>query len=598
MEPSRVVITKMLCPANAEVPKIFTAVGRAAAVTTGDASDPDAPAALFDEILGLMDVSAVEKSSRAGRDWRETGGIPLVVCTTEEADETVALRATVAQLQAELAQLKTLPAASTGGGGAAPETKSGAVKVNPLIDGDDAAEDGIDGIAPDGITLYTREEVETMKNKLDATSTYLGLETVNLHDIDENLKVETAALEDAKANGRYTRTIAGRIAAEQKGHADQSATVGWVKGTLSTLRSEFGAKIMPQALLGQKKYADAFAAALARAGAGASVERLAKVLAGIKCVPTASSGGGGGAGSSGKIKAGRQPLDGKTMPELQQTGLVEMKKLWVNAALPALKRAGVEFEGGFCEFVKDPARAFEKALRYDGDKTNVSDYGRGTAGLSTLQGIEAFMLAFLELLEANGYELATLKNTLNPAVDVTKSMGYRNILLNIRCPGSKHVVELQVNLKSIETIKHGRYGHVTYALLRACGYGNRVTFSGAFNAAMASAVSSGRALKLDVSSTVWTEADVAGLQEAMASPACRVTEIEARVMKPDGDDKVKLAAVAALTRAACATESVTMLKYVCVCVCVCVCRWLCTRVRVLGGCFVYLAALRLCRGTV
>lgn len=593
MEPSKVVITKMLCPANAEVPKIFTAVGRAAAVTTGDASDPDAPAALFDEILGLMDVSAVEKSSRAGRDWRETGGIPLVVCTTEEADETVALRATVAQLQAELAQLKTLPATSTGGGGAAPETKSGAAKATPLIDGDDAAEDGI---APDGITLYTREEVETMKDKLDATSTYLGLETVNLHDIDENLKVETAALEDANANGRATNFIEDRIAAEQKGHDDQSATVGWVKGTLSTLRSEFGAKIMPQALRGQKKYADAFAAALARAGAGASVERLAQVLAGIECVPTASSGGGGGAGSSGKIKAGRQPLDGKTMPELQQTGLVEMEKLWVNAALPALKRAGVEFEGGFCEFVKDPARAFEKALRYDGDKTNVSDYGRGTAGLSTLQDIEAFMLAFLELLEANGYELATLKNTLNPAVDVTKSMGYRNILLNIRCPGSMHVVELQVNLKSIETIKHGRYGHVTYALLRACGYGNRVTFSGAFNAAMASAVSSGRALKLDVSQTVWTEADVAGLQEAMASPACRVTEIKATYMKPNGDDKVKIAAVAALTRAACATASVTMLRYVCVCVCVC--GWLCTRVRVWGGCFVYLAALRLCRGTV
>lgn len=591
MEPSKVVITKMLCPANAEVPKIFTAVGRAAAVTTGDASDPDAPAALFDEILGLMDVSAVEKSSRAGRDWRETGGIPLVVCTTDEADETVALRATVAQLQAELAQLKTLPAASTGGGGAAPETKTGAAKATPLIDGDDAAEDGI---APDGITLYTREEVETMKDKLDATSTYLGLETVNLHDIDENLKVETAALEDAKANGRVTNTIARRIKVEQEGRADQSATVGWVKGTLSTLRSEFGAKIMPQALRGQKKYADAFAAALARAGAGASVERLAKVLAGIECVPTASSGGGGGAGSSGKIKEGRQPLDGKTMPELQQTGLVEMKKLWVNAALPAFKRAGVEFDGGFCEFVKDPARAFEKALRYDGDKTNVSDYGRGTAGLSTLQDIEAFMLAFLELLEANGYELATLKNTLNPAVDVTKSMGYRNILLNIRCPGSKHVVELQVNLKSIETIKHGRYGHVTYALLRACGYGNRVTFSGAFNAAMASAVSSGRALKLDVSSTVWTEADVAGLLEAMASPACRVTEITAKYMKPDGDDKVKIAAVAALARAACATASVTMLEYVCVYAY----AGGCVHEFVFGGaCFVYLAALRLCRGT-
>eukprot|EP00729_Bicosta_minor_P022645 gene22645-2307_t len=442
-------------------------------------------------------------------------------------------------------------AAAAAAAAAALKTKTGAVKANPLFDGDDAAEDGV---APDGITLYTREEVETMKDKLVATSTYLGLETVNLHDIDENLKVETAALEDAKANGRFTSTIEGRIDAEQNVHADQSATVGWVKGTLSTLRSEFGAKIMPQALLGQKKYADAFAAALARAGAGASVERLAKVLAGIECVPTAS-GGGGGAGSSGKIKAGRQPLDGKTMPELQQTGLVEMKKLWVNAALPALKRAGVEFDGGFCEFVKDPARAFEKALRYDGDKTNVSDYGRGTAGLSTLQDIEAFMLAFLELLEANGYELATLKNTLNPAVDVTKSMGYRNILLNIRCPGSKHVVELQVNLKSIETIKHGRYGHVTYALLRACGYGNRVTFSGAFNAAMASAVSSGRALKLDVSSTVWTEADVAGLQEAMASPACRVTEITAKYMKPDGGDKVKIAAVAALARAACATAS-------------------------------------------
>jgi hypothetical protein len=46
------------------------------------------------------------------------------------------------------------------------------------------------------------------------------------------------------------------------------------------------------------------------------------------------------------VKAGRQPADGKTLPELQRTGVAEAQLLWEKVVVPVAKEAGVSFAGG------------------------------------------------------------------------------------------------------------------------------------------------------------------------------------------------------------------------------------------------------------
>jgi hypothetical protein len=252
------------------------------------------------------------------------------------------------------------------------------------------------------------------------------------------------------------------------------------------------------------------------------------------------------------VKAGRQPADGKTLPELQRTGVAEAQLLWEKVVVPVAKEAGVSFAGGYCPFDKEAGRAYQKALRYDGDPANVSDYGRGTATFQSMHDIHSFVVPFLKELEAQGYEVATIKNTLDSTKEVLGAIGYRNMLFNVRAPGSGHVLEMQVNLATIEAIKHGILGHINYELLRKCGVGDRTEYTGVFSEDLVAAVESGRALKLVLNSTEWSEPDAIRLGVALASPSSRVHEITANAMKGEG----KVAAVMAIAKAAFAAGTV------------------------------------------
>ena len=100
---SKEVVVRIVCPADAVIPAIFTGVARAA--TT---EDPSNPAALLEEMVELMDASVVGDSSGSGSRWHANaaGGIPIVckpVLATADDDEKDAI---IARLKAENARLR------------------------------------------------------------------------------------------------------------------------------------------------------------------------------------------------------------------------------------------------------------------------------------------------------------------------------------------------------------------------------------------------------------------------------------------------------------------------------------------------------------
>ena len=403
--------------------------------------------------------------------------------------------------------------------------------------------------ANSGTPTVPVKTIKLLISKMDAMYSHLGQNMMKLRDNQTNLASQQKALEVAKEQGHDASMPEKRIKEEQAKCDAQAAKVEGIATDLELLRSESIKQVMPQAKRGQETY-DA-AAATAFKQDRQEVDALASLLAGIECVPTAPVANAATAGEN-KVKAGRQPADGKTLPELQRTGVAEAQLLWEKVVVPVAKEAGVSFAGGYCEFEKEAGRAYQKALRYDGDPANVSDYGRGTATFESMHDIHSFVEPFLKELEAQGYEVATIKNTLDPTKEVLGAIGYRNVLFNVRAPGSGHVLEMQVNLATIEAIKHGILGHINYELLRKCGVGDRTEYTGVFSEDLVAAVESGRALKLVLDQTEWSEPDAIRLGVALASPSSRVHEITAEYMK--GKDKV--AAVVAIAKAAFAAGTV------------------------------------------
>ena len=64
-----------------------------------------------------------------------------------------------------------------------------------------------------------------------------------------------------------------------------------------------------------------------------------------------------------------------------------------------------------------------------------------------------------------GFEVLLIKNRLMLAFDASVSGGYRDLLLNLRCLATGHIVELQITLKGLIDVKAGG-GHANYAIAR------------------------------------------------------------------------------------------------------------------------------------
>ena len=84
-----------------------------------------------------------------------------------------------------------------------------------------------------------------------------------------------------------------------------------------------------------------------------------------------------------------------------------------------------------------------------------------------------------------GFEVLLIKNRLMLAFDASVSGGYRDLLLNLRCFETGHIVELQITLKGLIDVKAGS-GHANYAIARVHRLFERDTYryEGALGAAV------------------------------------------------------------------------------------------------------------------
>ena len=85
-----------------------------------------------------------------------------------------------------------------------------------------------------------------------------------------------------------------------------------------------------------------------------------------------------------------------------------------------------------------------------------------TVQCKTLKDVKAV----LEMLRSHaGFEVLLIKNRLMLAFDASVSGGYRDLLLNLRCVATGHIVEVQITLKGLIDVKAGG-GHANYAIAR------------------------------------------------------------------------------------------------------------------------------------
>jgi hypothetical protein len=101
--------------------------------------------------------------------------------------------------------------------------------------------------------------------------------------------------------------------------------------------------------------------------------------------------------------------------------------------------------------------------------------------------------AVLKLLKMHkGFAVLLIKDRLMLAFDASVSGGYRDLLLNLRCVATGHIVELQITLKGLMEVKAGG-GHASYAIARVHGLFERRTYryEGALGAAVLEGVRCG-----------------------------------------------------------------------------------------------------------
>jgi hypothetical protein len=94
--------------------------------------------------------------------------------------------------------------------------------------------------------------------------------------------------------------------------------------------------------------------------------------------------------------------------------------------------------------------------------------------------------AVLKMLRLHkGFAVLLIKNRLMLAFDASVSGGYRDLLLNLRCLATGHIVELQITLKGLIEVKASG-GHASYAIARVHGLFERGTYryEGALGAAV------------------------------------------------------------------------------------------------------------------
>ena len=137
--------------------------------------------------------------------------------------------------------------------------------------------------------------------------------------------------------------------------------------------------------------------------------------------------------------------------------------------------------------------------------------------------------AVLKLLKMHkGFAVLLIKDRLMLAFDASVSGGYRDLLLNLRCVATGHIVELQITLKGLMEVKAGG-GHASYAVARVHGLFERRTYryEGALGAAVLEGVRCGVVRELVFNGKAsGLAAHFDSLLVSLRSPACGLRELQ------------------------------------------------------------------------
>ena len=137
--------------------------------------------------------------------------------------------------------------------------------------------------------------------------------------------------------------------------------------------------------------------------------------------------------------------------------------------------------------------------------------------------------AVLKMLGSHaGFEVLLIKNRLMLAFDASVSGGYRDLLLNLRCLATGHIVELQITLKGLIDVKAGG-GHANYAIARVHRLFERDTYryEGALGDAVLERVRCGVVRELVCRGTAsGLAAHFGRLLAALRSPSCGLSELQ------------------------------------------------------------------------
>lgn len=381
------------------------------------------------------------------------------------------------------------------------------------------------GASKDGSELKVPSETDIMVAQLGAVYTSLGKAMADKF----GYTAELAALKTAKETTEYKNHLQDTaITPMEQKLRDADASVAKFSNDAVEMRANFAEAGMPLAKECEADYTSIFAEQTRGQAGGDAHAAICSQAASLKAgLPPAPADG---------TKAARQP--DQPVGTLQRVGVEEAGTMYA-AAMASLDAAGIDraqLKGSsVCPVVKDAGRGFEKVYgRWGGDFLAVTDWGRATVSAATLALLARVLATVLAHLIALGYTVVAVKNTLDLAIDCTVNGGYRNLMLNLKCPRTGHIVELQFNLTPIEDVKQTR-GHSVFELLRRCGFSaaNSVV-AGGWTENMDTAIRSGRAVELQCGQTSWDAAAAAGLKSALDSPGCRVVKVDARLAAGEG----------------------------------------------------------------
>ena len=180
---------------------------------------------------------------------------------------------------------------------------------------------------------------------------------------------------------------------------------------------------------------------------------------------------------------------------------------------------------------KAPLKGLSRATlktreKYDGDFAKLTDIARATFECSSLRDVRRVLDA---LVAEDGWTLLLIKNRLMPEFDASESGGYRDMLLNLRCVATKHIVEVQITLKPLLRIKQGGVGggHANYALARLLKLNETATTShqGSLSPRILKELKSGILTKLQCVGPCGLSTQFDALVDALTSPHCSLSTL-------------------------------------------------------------------------